>query len=286
MKKILFPLDRKVDNRHTFSYAAKLAKASSAELIILHAFVFEVDEVINEDKYKKRLQQRWLEIINEVMKLKSFYISERDKIVGDFKLKFDYHIVFGKLKTELFKLLKEEEIDLIVYTLPYENDKSVELTVDLLKSIFQDSKVPVLVVPEHHPFVPINKILYSVDFKKNDNSGVLFNYINNVAGCFDAAIHFLYVSSSENDDSIKNKEDYAHIQHLIKSDGRHSFNIVAGNDVAQSIGAYAIENGINMIAAVKQNRNFLESLFFESITDRISFYTREPVLILHEIQNS
>ncbi|MFH1321278.1 MAG: universal stress protein [Bacteroidota bacterium] len=283
MKKILFLHKMGIDSRHPFSYAAKIARESLAELIILHTFTFDVDDDITEVQYKKKLKHRWIEVINDVMNLKSFYIQEREKKEDDLKLKFGYRITYGKLKSEILEILKEEAIDLIVYPLP-NNNTTTELTDILLRSLFESTEVPVLVVPDHHSFLLVNKILYATDFQSTGKSRQLLDYTIKFAGIFNADIHFLHVSKNGDPVSISNKEEYQQIQDIIKADDKHKLDILHGNSVLREISQYVNDNDISLVIVVKHGRNFIESLFHQSFTNQITFRTREPILVLHETQ--
>lgn len=282
MKKILFPYERDVKHENAFAYAAKIARQSNAELIILHTFTFEVDDGITEAKYKARMEEKWQELMDDVRGLKGFYLTEYASKEGDFDLRIRYKILFGCLKTELFNFLKDEDIDLVVFTLLYEKREDSELTGSLLKSLSGSSKVPVLVVPEHHKFIPIQKIVYTMDFNQMKDSMLPLNMVKSLATQFDAELHFLYVSKNGSTSEIQDMKSYEYVKRQVAMNKQHVFKNVQGGNILKAVSNYVENKDIDLIVVVKQDRSFLESMFHESFTNQISFYSKEPILILHD----
>jgi nucleotide-binding universal stress UspA family protein len=283
MRKIVLPYELGIDNKNAFIHAAKIARKTRAELIILHAFTFDLDEDFTKVVYERKLRKRWAEIVDEISTLKGEYISNYCQTEDNFNLRIKYMVVFGHIKTEILDFLKKEQIDLLVVTIPFEKTEDVELCGDNLKSLFNVIRTPVLLIPEHHAYTPISRIAYATDLRRLKGAESMLDYVIQFARLFQAKIQFIHISEDGQLSHIEDKETLLRIKILVRRDPeKYVFRTVRGKNMIEEVSRFVKKNQIDLVTVIKQDRNFFERMFHESFTNQISLYSKEPILILHD----
>ena len=60
-----------------------------------------------------------------------------------------------------------------------------------------------------------------------------------------------------------------------------AFNITFNNQIEDGIIKYCIANDIDLIAIIPKNYSFIEQLFHERLTQKMTFHSPVPLLILN-----
>jgi nucleotide-binding universal stress UspA family protein len=286
LKKILFPYELAADNRNAFMHAAKIANLTNAELIVLNVCNFEAECDIGELIYEKKLQKRLEEVSDEVLGLKAEYMYEYSD-ESNAIIHIDYEVVYGNIKSEILEFLKRKKIDLVVITSPEEERDEIQLTGNNLKTIFNSVDTPILVVPEHDNYSPIQKIGYATDLHRMKDSGSILSFAIHFAELFKAHTHFIHVSTEGKLSSIDDKDTFAVIEKLIKtSPSKYSFEVIRGEGVIQAVSKFIKKCPVDLVIVIKQNSIFFKAMFHESFTNQFSLYSKEPILILHEREDN
>ncbi|WP_028584526.1 universal stress protein [Desulfogranum mediterraneum] len=143
IKKILVPLAFSTFSQGIIEYAASLAKATGAELILLHvinerdletvqtitSFGYQVDE----EHYIQEIEQERISQLEEMIKDLDF---PEDRIRFVFKV--------GRPAKTILKQVVEEEADMIVMGLKAKSELMHALTGSVAEKIFRRSPVPVV----------------------------------------------------------------------------------------------------------------------------------------------
>jgi nucleotide-binding universal stress UspA family protein len=103
-----------------------------------------------------------------------------------------------------------------------------------------------------------------------------------IARAFDANIHFLHVSQNEKGGINENSEEYQMVKKVIDKTSRHVFKRIFGKNVVESVNQYVDESHADLLAVVKHQHYFLETLFHRSHTNEISFHSKVPVFVMRE----
>ncbi len=283
MKKILFPFE--IENpiyKEAYVYAIKLARNLHTEVVLLNAFLIEVDNSITQEKYGKIIRDNWFRAYNEISKFNKYFLENHARVADDLTIKFDYRFIHGILKDEIKKIASEEEVGLIV--LPLSDKKEVnKRQLEIIRdNIFEKNRVSLLVVPFQKEFSPIKNIVFSTDLKKVEHYKQYLEDVVHYAQALDSNIHFLYVSPKDVAESKENSEEYQMVKKVIESNPRHVFKKVGGKQVVESVNRYVAEIQADMLVVVKQHHYFLETLFHRSVSDDISLNAKIPVLVMRE----
>jgi len=283
MKKILFPFE--IDNpvyQEAYIYAVKFARNLNTEVILLNAFSIEADNFITKEKYAKLIKEKWFQAYNEIIKFNNYYLNEHARMDDELQIKFDHRFINGILKDEIREIAKEAEVGFIV--LPVSDRKDFnKRQLDIIRdNIFEKNMVSLLVIPFQGSYRPVRNIVFSVDLKKLNDFKQYLDEIIQISRAFDSNIHFLNVTPSDKDVFNEDSEEYQMIKRITDKNSRHVFKRVPGKDVVESVNRYVDEIHADLLAVVKHQHFFLETLFHRSHTDEISFNSKVPVLVMRE----
>ena len=279
MKKILFPFQVGKENKEAFTYAVKAARNMNAELIMLNAFDIPVDDSITKEKYKHLLKENWMKAYASIAKFHHYYLENYARTEGDMRIKSDYRFVHGKTSDEIFKIIKDEMIDLLIISLPVQDICKMKLAEILNHKVLKQTITSVLLIPQECRFKPIRKLVYATDFHKLKTGKYLLNQALKFARSYDATIHFLHFTIGK-EDTIQDKESYELISELVQKEKNNLFKVITGKGVYPSLENYISDNTIDCIAIIKQQRGIFENLFHHSFTESISVWSKIPILVL------
>ena len=248
---------------------------------MLNVFKLDVGNDITQEKYDNLKKQSWFHAYNEICNFNKYYLEDHSNLGGDLKVRFNYRFVHGILMEEIRKIARHEEIDLIV--LPV-SDKKVfnkrQLKI-IRDNIYENNRTSVLVVPFQCVFQPIENIVFATDFKLNDFKRYLDDVVH-FAKVFDSNIHFLHIAPNEKAEKWESTDTYQVMKRVIENNKRHVSKCLYGKDVVDMVNHYVDEIKADLLIVVKHQHYFLDTVFHESVSDKISFESKIPVLVMRE----
>lgn len=275
MKKILFPTDFSDVSKNAFIYALKLADAINAEIITLHVYqldspsyldvsaylheIYELEELSNFENYK-----------DEVPLLRD--IAEKNNLGH---IKMSNVLNQGSLIDGVLAITKKENIDFIVMgTKGVTHLKEIFLGTATTK-LMNSTQTIVLAIPEKCVYAPINKILFTTRYKLEDIE--ILKKVSEFANIFHSHIDCLNVKPPHTvykDDFVGDFKNVFNGQDI-------TFHSVVGQDLEGVILDFIDSNQINMIAMHIHHKNFFERLFQISLSKRLTFHIKIPILAIH-----
>ncbi len=184
----------------------------------------------------------------------------------------------GSKKLVIKEYMKEKRAEMIILEGKKEGGLWTTQTDNM--SLIQNIKYPGWLIPYRSDYVPYKRILYATDYKETDLT-VLKNLIR-LTRVFSPEITMAHVADSDEleDEAktsgfmemIKKKVDYDNI--IIKK------LINKGNrSIGDMLNEYAVENNINLLVLLKENKSFLEKLFIPGVAKKILKKSDIPVLV-------
>lgn len=145
-------------------------------------------------------------------------------------------------------------------------------------SVLQSIDVPVLAIPFEAEFRNIDKIVYCTDFRSQKNDRAL-RRLANTARLFNAEIMILHIQQPGQAD-LASDQRHKFDHHL--KDIKHSFHILSSDNLEQAIIDFAKEKDADMLALLTRKYGVIRGLFHSSLTNKMAFHSRVPLLALHE----
>ena len=278
MKRILFPTDFSSTAKAAFGYALRFADKFDVELIILHVYDLPIVET-------PPMPEATTEIFDivEMNQFESFRdeLPELHRIAekrGLGHVKMRNILLYGDLVYNINKVCKEEEADFIVMGTKGASGLKETFIGSTTASVISNTTIPVLSVPEeaefHHNF---KNIAFKTQYREKDNDAL--KQTLELAKKFNSWIQCLY---------IKNPDDPSDIEERIAEwkiyyrDENIDFYNISGEHIEQTILDFIETQHVGLLVMRAHKRNFFERLFHSSLTKKMAYHTKVPLLVYHE----
>ena len=277
MKHILFPTDFSEAADTAFIYALRFADSFDAELIVLHVY----DLPIVETPPTPESTQEIFDIV-EMNQFESFReqlpelhkIAERKKL-GHIRMR--NILLYGDLVYNINKVCKEEEIDMVVMGTRGATGFKETFLGSSTASVMTNATVPVLGVPIEAEYHGIKNIAFTTQYKDKDNHSLRRTL--EIARKFNAETHCLYI---KNDDDPADLEERINEWKIFYKDERVNFFNIDGDHIEQTILDFIDNQRVDMLVMRTHKRGFFEGLFHRSLTKKLAYHTKVPLLVFHE----
>lgn len=288
VQRILVPIDFSDYSVNACKYAIGLAEKLNAEIKLMHVYYnpvvnsmpltdtyyyqINMDEVIREIeiKAKENMAEFYLDLKEKI---------EKEKIEG---VKIDYALVRGIASEEIISKSEEYKPDVIIIGTRGKGERENDLIGSVAAKIIEDTKVPVLVIPEDSLYQGISTInvLYATNFDDSDYKAI--KKLMNVLSSFDIRLYCVHIGTEESNvwdkvkmDSLKEKlrKEY--------SDYEIECSIIETEDFLSGMQNIIREKHIDILSLVTHKRNLISKLLNPSTTRKVLFHTNIPFLVFH-----
>ena len=276
MKRILFPTDFSEASKNAFVYALKLADAINAEVITLHAYelpalnvgrlphtikeVYDTIELENFDNFKGLIPA-----LRE--------IAEKHQL-GHVKL--TNVLKHGDIIYSIKNVVKEENIDYVVMGTKGASGLKETFLGSNTGSVITEVEAIVIGVPEQSEYTGIHNIVFTTRYREKDLKAI--KILIPLAKLFESKIHCVYIKTKTSDVNPVVIEDW---KFLLKGENV-IFHTVENENIKDSILNFIDSYDVDMLAMLNYKRGFFEELFKQSLTQKLSYHVKVPILALHE----
>lgn len=277
MRKILFPTDFSETSNNAFVYALKLAENIDAEVITLHVYQLPVMDMSYMDVPIYQAE------VYESLELNNFE-NYKDQIPMLRKIAEQYHLehikisnvlLQGDLVTNVIQMVKDEFIDYVVMGTEGASGLKEFFIGTATASVMTGTKALVLGIPADSRYEPITKIGFTTQFTIEELDTL--RKLLPLAKGFNAEIECIYVKTDDNDVNEVIIADWK----VIFKEEKVTFHIIKSNDVEETIIDFINLHKINLLAMLNHKRSFWEGFFHTSLTKKMAFHLRIPLMALH-----
>ncbi|OFX87985.1 MAG: hypothetical protein A2W99_11525 [Bacteroidetes bacterium GWF2_33_16] len=288
IQKILVPIDFSDYSVNACRYAIGLAEKLNAEIKLMHVYY---NPVVNSmpltDTYYYQVNMD--EIIREIEiraknSMEKFYDDLKEKIEkeGIQGIKIDYALMRGIASEEIIEESKKYNPEVIIIGTRGQGERENDLIGSVTAKIIEESKVPVLVIPEdsiYQGIATIN-IMYATDFDDSDYHAI--KKLISILSPFEFRLYCVHIGTSDSQvwdrvkmDSLKEKL----LQHY--SDYEIHCSIIEDKDFLAGMQEFIREKYIDIISMVTHKQGIISKLLNPSITRKVLFHTNIPFLVFH-----
>ncbi|MEO5561935.1 MAG: universal stress protein [Chitinophagaceae bacterium] len=278
MKKILVPTDFSPNADKALNFAVQIAKQSGGEIYLIHAC--ELIETIFKDNHAmyKEHNMSLSDKANEGLSLLKKSIEDTEKISVKIKT---YN---GRVTDTILQASEDLKVDLLIMGTLGESGLKEKILGSITAGIIAKTNVPLMAVPLMSEWDIPGKLLLSLnDFNSRPE---VFKSVFELAGIFGATIFIGIFTDSDSADAIEYLKDERGIgayEEKLKTLYKNS-NIkhvhIDGHRFLETIEEYIQEQSINIVAMITHKRTFVESIFNRSMTRKMSYHTRIPLLVI------
>jgi nucleotide-binding universal stress UspA family protein len=278
MKRILVPTDFSSCANNAVDFAVQSAKYLPAEINILHAFEVKGNMYTDYLGVNREFTQSLLvDAETKLAQLKK-QIEEKEGIT------VKTHLSLNQLTKAILDLTSEEKIDLVVMGTLGASGLREKLWGSNTASLVGKSKVPVLAIPYYYTWKKPEKVLLATNHFEKDP--VILDFLFETADLFMAEMQVIVFTEEEGDQA------FSILEHTRKTplyekmlQEQYSHETVRaihlfGNEFEESLQEYIKLNQVDVLAMITYPRNFMERIFHPSMTKRMAYHTKIPLLAI------
>lgn len=273
MKTFLVPVDFSKCSDNAAKFAMQLAEKANGKVILLHSYHVPImmSEVPQVTDLTDEMQRESKESINKL-------VNRLDKAHPGVKIETLLKVGFAH--DVIVEEAKAGKIDLIIMGTHGAGGILGEVFGSVTSGVIAHSKVPVLVIPEESKLRDVTKIALSVDLYPNAHSNALDPLVE-FAQIFNAEILLYHVAETDMLNIWGFDKEKARIGKILKN-VKHTFFEEDTNDVTGGLDNFVKEHKAEVLAVISRKHNFIERLFWRSVTRRLALHTTSPLLALPE----
>jgi nucleotide-binding universal stress UspA family protein len=273
--KILIPTDFSKLSEVAVHYAVKLAKKMNAEISLLHVVHFTappramVAVTTNsfDDAMVKNANQDIMQLIKEL----------KEEYKG--KLHINHEIIIGyPVEDVIDSYAIQNDIDLIIMGTKGAAGLTKILIGSNATAVINNSKIPVITIPEFARFDDIKHMVYATDFL---NLNEELEVVLPLAKLFDATLHILHIVASESKVKKDTKIMVDKVQFKYPKIILHVSN---SDDILKGIDEFLGDIKADMLVMFTHEVTLYEQIFGKSITRQMAFHNSMPLLTLKKLE--
>lgn len=278
MKRILIPTDFSSNANKALDFAVQIARQAKAEIILLHTCdLIDTTFKDNQTMYKEH-NQIISDKANENLSLLKKSIDDTEKLSVHIKL------YKGNVTDTILQASEELHADLIIMGTLGAAGLQEKILGSITAGIIGKTTIPVMAVPLLCEWDTPQKILLMVN--NSEEQPDLSKSVFELAELFNARVYvaiFTDVDSAEAIDYLKDKRGVDSYEEKLKIKYKN-IDITSvhldGHRFQETIEKYILEQRMDIVAMVTYKRTFLKSIFNRSMTKKMSYHTRIPLLAI------
>jgi nucleotide-binding universal stress UspA family protein len=272
MDTLLVPIDFSASSRTASMYAASLAKAYKARLILFHAYMMPTP--VTEVPYV-------MVSVNELQTENEQMIRREAAVLHEnFDIEVETQVQIGMPSDEISLAAQESGADLVVIGMRGAGglDKLIGST---SASVVRKAKTPVLVVPPTALFNPIKQIVYASDFSYSSSRN-LFRPVLEIAEMFQSKLHIVHIRKAGVSENTEREILSKNIISGLVGTVEHGFTIITDESITHGINDFVDRHDVQLLVMVAHKHTFFERLFNRIHTAEMAHQTKIPLLVLHD----
>jgi nucleotide-binding universal stress UspA family protein len=272
MRKILVTTDYSTNSKAGVRFAIQFASQSSAEIIFYHVHEGVADNNWNPKK-KNENPDHDLRLEKLHKFINSIYTSSQLPLV-----KFRCVVEVGfDTNNMILNFAKQCKADYICIS-TRGGGTLKKLLGTTTSALIEKSTTPVLVVPKTYRIKPINEIWYSSDLANLKSE---LTKVQKFALPFKANIHVYYYDFMIEVDEIMNKLNKVAAKYTTKGTYFHFKKMKIDHTISHHLQNDMTKHKPSLVVLfTKQNRSWIDRLFYRNNTKEVTFDTKTPLLIL------
>jgi nucleotide-binding universal stress UspA family protein len=279
MIKLLIPTDFSDNALKAVEYVTEIAKISETTIYLLNVIEPITDSIRQPYPRLEKLEKEILD--NRIGELKALHKS----IIQQYpNIKIETEVLKGTVIPTVIDFAESNQVDLIVMGTKGATGLQEIFMGSVSAGTIGRSKIPVLTVPNDYIFKVPDGILFATNHFEEDTK--LLNKIVEIANLFSASIHvavFVDTDTAIAADYIQNRRSLTNYLDFLKMsfpDVTFKAELLEGGVFEEIIEKYNTKNEVDIIAMITYPKSFWERLMNKSVTKKMAFHSKIPVLAI------
>jgi len=275
-KKIIVPVDLSPTSHNAYLYALGLAEDLDATIEVI--YVHTMTDRDRNESFPDKMENMEGQLSDFV----NLYARQEQADTAVFtKVKLTQRVLIGYPVKSILHACQNPADTMFVMGMTGSHNKIGQYFGTVSSAIAQKAKCPVLLIPARAKYTPYNNILLASNYESADRKKL--KQIIGFASFFKAGIHFVHIREKEEVEEITKTEERIFKRLFEEGDPDFSFTLTAieAPSITRGINQYADENDIDLLTLVNSRKGFLKNVFNKSITKKLAFSSKLPLLVLH-----
>lgn len=271
MKKILIATDFSPAAMNAAKYAADMALAIDAGLLLLH--VYQAPVIYSEVPVAVNTEEMLSDANKEIIRIKNEISNQLNK-----KISIETEVREGVFFSELEKVC--EKINPYTVVMGCQGTTAAERLILGGHAIHAAKYLnwPLITVPVNVKFSMIKKIGFACDFD-NVIETVPVDEIKNLMKDFKAELHILNTGKKTefNPDTVFQSGMLQEMMEGVKP----NYHFITNSNIDEGIIEFAEQNNIDLLIVLPKRHGFIDKLIHKSHTKQLVLHSHVPVMALH-----
>lgn len=274
MKTMLILTDFSENAFRAAEYAAEIASALGIQRILLyHAYQTGIGGTDLPIGNSQGTQEMYLDSISQLA-----MVQDRLKsLIKDIRV--DLRTENYSLPTYIDELCKHEEIDIVVMGVSGRSGLEKLLLGNTTSMMIEQSKVPVLIVPQDtHIGRGLKSLVFATDLR--DHTVIPVHQLYEVLDAFQVPVQVVNVQKGAPEKYSEEARNTMASLHNIFEKYEATFDYINDDNTVDGILSYSNQHHASMIVVIPRKTGFLSSLFKSSISKKLAYNSNIPLLSL------
>ncbi|MBV7528461.1 universal stress protein [Chitinophaga sp. sic0106] len=277
MKTILVPTDFSDIAYNAAAYAVDLARSMGAERVLFyHAYelIVPIPDVptavpmVNADD----LRDASLEGLDKMRKELQPLATEKVSLLT----RADNTLLAATIND----VCKQEEVDLIIMGITGGSKLEEILVGSNTIDVVKQTTTPVMIIPGHARFKPIEKIVFACDLRQVVDTTPM-DLLRKLLNLFNAEIHVINIDHQSRHFTTDTPFETLMLDTLLEGYSP-VYHFIDNPNVVDGIVTFAEANHADLLLTIPKKHGLFESIFKRSSTSKLAFKTHIPLLTIHE----
>ncbi len=273
--KFLVPTDFSKNADHAVRYASVLANAVTAELLLIHVNI----PPVTRGNIAEALLAKEIDRLTNEASVKLSEIS--GSMAEEFDISCEYIIRMGNPVVEIIHEAKNNAIDLIVMGTAGASGLDKFLFGSNTVSVIDSAPCPVLAVPIEAHIAPPRKITFATNYQDNDIE-TMRGLVKLVSGLH-PEITILHIAGEVSGADRDMVEQFSKTVALELSIPQPYYYVMPHDDILKGIDLFIESAESDLIALATRRRGAFERLFDPSLTRKLTYQAKFPLLVFQSI---
>ena len=276
MKTILVATDFSEASRNASIYAAQLASAFNARLLLFGAYqhiAVPVTEapVLLASEYVRKITQQLLE-------------QEKASLSTAYEIDIEISCNEGPAADMILITAREKKADLIIAGMKDYGIGLRKLLGSTVTALARKTKIPLIVIPANATYTPISSIALAIESDlETDANNHLLDALKEIGEKFHSKLYLIKVVNNRWNQAYQFSNRPLKLTKLI-STLNPLYECVEGNDIISALNQFIKGYRIDMLAMLPHKHSLMDTWFIKSTTRSMVFKTQVPLLILPDPQ--
>jgi len=281
MKNILFPTDFSPNADTALNYAVEISRKVKGNLLLFHAYSVQlIDPNMPAEIYLSAYQEEEKSAKERLEDLSKKIIDSNKDDNGNNLFNTDAVVSQGLAVDEIISLTVDYKIDLIVMGTHGASGITELILGSNTASVMENSPVPVLAIPGNAMYKNVSNLVYAYDDIKSCLPS--FKKLLTFAEIFNSEITLLHIIESGSNTEEMNKKEFEKIKSTTEYENI-KLELIKEEKVLEGINDYINSHDVDVLAMAIKKRSLLDKIFNRSLTKKMAYHTKIPLLALHKI---